>query len=81
MEEPKLKKNQMAKCWHGFSYQIIEVSNDYDEIAKYDLNKACKKDLLEYGPYDDAIYVAARKIIDNQTYVFMCSRNSETLGD
>jgi hypothetical protein len=81
IKEPKLKKGGRAECYNGVTHDIIEVSNTYDEVAEYDSTGACAADLEEYKAFEDAIFVAAKNISDGQSYVFICSRDSDILGD
>lgn len=81
IDEPKLKKGGIAKCYNGIEHEIIEVSNDYDEVSEYDSTGACAADLEEYKAFEDAVFVAVKSLSDGQHYVFLCSRESEVLGD
>ena len=81
VKEPILKKGEIAKCYNGVEYEIIEVSNEYNEVAGYDSNGICAADLEEYKAFDDALFIAVRRLSDRNYFVFCCSRDSEILGD
>jgi hypothetical protein len=81
IKEPILKKGGIAKCYNGDTHEILEVSSDYDEVAEYDSTGACAADLEEYKNFEDGLFVAVKCLSNGNNYVFICSRDSEILGD
>ncbi len=93
-KEPVIKKGDIRKCYGGLDYEVLEVSNSYDEVSEYDTTGAClecstEELLAEIAGLDpaDALFVAVRLAVDSErdehflTFVFLTSRDSEILGE
>lgn len=93
VKEPKIKAGQIRKCYNGHEYKVIKLSNDFEEVRKYDLIGMCdaystEEKLINTGlDPEDVLYCAVvnndehENELYNRFFVFLVSRDSEILGE
>ncbi len=92
IKEPIIKVGDVREDYGGIKYTVLEISNTYDEVSQYDWNGAClefstEEQLIEANiDPEDALYCAVKAfdldgMSHRDTYVFIISRESTTLGD
>ncbi len=93
IKEPKIKVGDTVKDYNGHEYKVLQVSNVYSEVEKYDSHVACKEysteeELAEccldpenvlYCAVDNSPIETDEKYV--RTFVFLISRDSKILGE
>ena len=85
---PRMEIGDKVRCYNNEEYEVIEISNDYEEIAKYDSTGACQEFVDEMNLAEDTFddenckwFVAVKHLERGDNYVFGVSHDSEILGE
>ena len=86
IKQPKIKVGDAVEDFNGHDYKVLEVSNTYPEVSKYDSCDMCfdystDEQLVEIGlDPEDVLYCAVMNSF-GKTFVFIISRDSTILGE
>lgn len=85
-KEPKIKVGDIVKDFNGYDYKVHEISNEYNEVSKYDSLSFCfdystDEQLREFGLDPEGVLYCAVENSFNKTFVFLISRDSTILGE
>jgi hypothetical protein len=85
IRDPKVKAGDVVKDYSGIEYKVLIVSNEYNEVEKYDstgmyLDIKTDEQLEDDGVDPaDFLYCAVQR--DSRTFVFPIMRDSRILGE